>query len=302
MGTDCSGIEAPIQALEQLKIPYKHVFSSEIDKYCIQSIKANYVPGILFGDPDGPYTEGDIRKRDIKNVPDIDLYVCGFPCQPFSTAGERRGLSDKRGNVFLSCLEIITRKQPKYFMLENVRGLINHKKGETWKTIWKKLSDLKNYVVQWKILNTKDYGIPQSRDRVYIIGTKGKFVWPKPCKCKKSLDSYVDYTNTNSIEPPGYLIRSKLFERIPANSKFVDAGFVNSNFINSDKVCPCLTCGKHIWCVPCSRYASIKELLRLQGFPVKFKQVVSTTQMEKQVGNSMSINVLKALLLNLLET
>ena len=84
VGTDCSGIEAPIQALLQLKIPFRHVFSSDIDKYCIQSIKANYNPEIIFGDKDGAFPEGDITKRNIKDVPDIDLYVCGFPCQSFS--------------------------------------------------------------------------------------------------------------------------------------------------------------------------------------------------------------------------
>ena len=119
VGTDCSGIEAPIQALRQLKIPFKHIFSSDIDKYCIQSIKANYDPEIIFGDKDGPYPNGDITTRNIDDVPDIDLYVCGFPCQPFSQAGQRKGFEDKRGNVFWSCLEVIERKQPKYFILEN---------------------------------------------------------------------------------------------------------------------------------------------------------------------------------------
>jgi site-specific DNA-cytosine methylase len=89
VGTDCSGIEAPIQALRQLQIPFNHVFSSDIDKFVIQSIKANYHPGILYGDPDGPYPNGDITKRDVNTIPDIDLYIAGFPCQPFSTAGSR---------------------------------------------------------------------------------------------------------------------------------------------------------------------------------------------------------------------
>jgi site-specific DNA-cytosine methylase len=83
IGTDCSGIEAPIQALKQLKIPFEHVFSSEIDDYCIQSIKSNYTPNIIFGDKEGMFPEGDITKRNVNDIPDIDLYVCGFPCHDF---------------------------------------------------------------------------------------------------------------------------------------------------------------------------------------------------------------------------
>ena len=121
IGTDCSGIEAPIQALRQLGIPHRHVWSSDIDKFCIQSIKSNYDPERLYGDPNGPYPDGDITKRDHSTLPDIDLYVCGFPCQPFSIAGDRKGFEDKRGNVFWSCLDVIKVKQPKYFILENVK-------------------------------------------------------------------------------------------------------------------------------------------------------------------------------------
>ncbi len=104
VGTDCSGIEAPIEALRQLQIPHKHLWSSDIDKFVIQSIKANYEPEILFGDPNGPYPDGDITKRDNSILPDIDLYVAGLPCQPFSISGQRKGFIDKRGNVFCSCL------------------------------------------------------------------------------------------------------------------------------------------------------------------------------------------------------
>ena len=92
-----------------------------------------------------PYKDGDIRNRDNTNLPDIDLYVCGFPCQPFSNAGKGKGLEDKRGNVFFSCLDVIKTKKPKYFILENVKGILGNNKldkkdkyGNTWNIIWGK--------------------------------------------------------------------------------------------------------------------------------------------------------------------
>jgi DNA (cytosine-5)-methyltransferase 1 len=299
VGTDCSGIEAPIEALRQLNIPFKHVFSSEIDKYCIKSIKANYNPNIIFGDKDGPYPEGDIRKRDMNNVPDIDLYVCGFPCQPFSTAGGRKGLEDTRGNVFFSCLEVIKVKEPKYFILENVKGLLLHDKGKTWNIIWTHILELKEYGynVDWKILNTKDYGIPQNRERLFIIGTKSKdnFEWPDKT-IMDNLENYIDWNDNNKQET-----KRKNYSKIKNEWLFVDFNFLNLNSgINSGKFSPCLNTNSGLWCVQKHRYANIKEYLMLQGFCINFNQTISDTQMKKQIGNSMSVNVLKKIIKNLL--
>jgi DNA (cytosine-5)-methyltransferase 1 len=302
IGTDCSGIEAPIQALKQLNIPFEHVFASDIDKYCIQSIKSNYHPQILFGDPDGPYPDGDITNRNIKDVPDIDLYVCGFPCQPFSQAGKRGGFKDKRGNVFWSCLEVIKEKQPKYFILENVKGLLWHDKGDTWKLIWDALKEMDNYGynVQWKVLNTRDYGIPQNRERVYIVGSKQKeFGWPEKKKMK-CLKKYIDHSNTESRLEPTYIYNSKLLKIIPKNSIFVDFGFRNYKHPNADTYSPCIIANNQLWCVLYSRFSTLNELLMLQGFPKKFIQAVSKTRFKKQIGNSMSVNVVKEIIKNLL--
>jgi DNA (cytosine-5)-methyltransferase 1 len=302
VGTDCSGIEAPIQALIQLGIPFKHVFSSDIDKYCIKSIKSNYKPKILFGDPDGHFKNGDITKRDIDDVPDIDLYVCGFPCQPFSQAGNRLGIKDKRGNVFLSCLELITVKQPKYFILENVKGILSidkenkkDKYGKTWKNIIKSLESLDGYNIHWKIMNTKDYGIPQNRERVYIIGTKkNDFNWPKPIKMK-DIKKYVDKTDTTTFK------RTRIIrDETPSDAVFIDLNFSRLNtYINSNKWAPCLNTGSGMWCVVMSRYANMKECFGLQGF-TNFKESVSFCQLRKQIGNSMSVNVLKKIINNLI--
>lgn len=297
VGTDCSGIEAPIQALNQLKIPIKHVFSCDIDKYCRESIEANYDPEILFE---------DMRQRKVKDIPDIDLYVCGFPCQSFSVAGKREGTEDQRGTIFWKCLEVIKKKLPKIFVLENVKGLLSIDNGNTFKEIISSLKGIKKnknliYNVDWKVLNTKDYGIPQSRDRVFIVGISKEydfdFEWPKKKKMK-SLESYVDYTDDKKDNVSSFVIKKKLFERIPKKSIFIDLSFTNASYPNSDIICPCLTTRDGLWCVPLKRKANIKEILSLQGFPKNFKQAVSDAQMKKQIGNSMSVNVLKEIFKN----
>lgn len=286
IGTDCSGIEAPIQALLKLKIPFQHEFSSEIDKYCIESIKANYNPKIIFS---------DITKRDIKDVPNIDLYVAGFPCQPFSIAGKKEGFNDRRGNIFFNCIDLIKNKNPKYFVLENVKGLY---KKDIWKIIQNELEALSNYNIYHSVLNTKDYGIPQNRERVYIIGIdksiKKDFVWPKKKKLK-DLNKFVDYSDTSKYETK----RMRL--EVPKDSIFVDLNFQRGRkYPNSGIYSPCLNTNSGLWNVKMGRYANCNEYLMLQGFSKSFKRVVSISQFKKQIGNSMSVNVLQEIFKNLI--
>jgi len=292
IGTDCSGIEAAIQSLRQLGVPHRHLFSSDIDKYCIKSINANYNPEILYG---------DMTKRDQSTLPDIDLYVCGFPCQPFSQAGHRKGFKDNRGNVFFSCIDVIRTKQPKYFILENVKGLLHHDKGNTWKVIWNEMEKLTElgYVVQWKVLNTRDYGIPQNRERVYMVGNLGKeFVWPKQTDMEP-LENFVDYTDTKQHILSGKYTGLIESSQVPSESLFIDVSFAclpKRKFNNSHKFTGCLNTKGGLYCVAMKRYANSYELLKLQGFPIDFVQVVSLTQLRKQIGNTMSVNVVKKVL------
>ena len=251
VGTDCSGIEAPIQALTQLGIPFTHVFSSDIDKFCIQSIKANYEPQILFGDKDGPFPNGDITKIKIEDIPDIDLYVCGFPCQPFSTSGKKEGFKHRSGNVFWSCLDVIEKKQPKYFILENVKGLLGHDKpvgtkrgkyGNTFNIIWTALLELEKYgyKVQWKVMNTRDYGIPQNRERVYFVGTKENFKWPEKVKMD-DIKNYVDWKDDKKQELP---IKAKKYPdtfNYNRNAFFINIEYLKwQGFPNAHIFSPCL--------------------------------------------------------------
>ena len=164
IGTDCSGIEAPIQAIEKIcdkySLSYSHEFSSEINQYAIKLIQGNYSPKIIFD---------DITKRDTKELPDIDIYVSGFPCQPFSRANKFKTPVDPRLNLFKNCLDVIFHCKPKVFILENVKTLVTLNNGSYFKEIIEQLENKEMYVVNWKVLNTKDYGIPQNRERVIIF-------------------------------------------------------------------------------------------------------------------------------------
>lgn len=134
----------------------------EIDKYAKQSYEAMY-------DTKGELYFNDARKINPKELPDIDLITGGFPCQSFSIAGARKGFEDTRGTLFFEIARIAAVKKPKYLFLENVPGLLNHNSGRTFETILCTLDGL-GYDVCWQVLNSKNFGVPQSRNRVFIIG------------------------------------------------------------------------------------------------------------------------------------
>ena len=115
----------------------------------------------------------DIRKIKTEELPNFDILCAGFPCQSFSIAGKRRGFNDTRGTMFFEVARILKDKRPRYFILENVKGLLNHDRGKTFQTILKILSDF-GYQTQWQLLNSKFFGVPQNRERVYIVGCYGK--------------------------------------------------------------------------------------------------------------------------------
>ena len=306
VGTDCSGIEAPIQALLKLGIKFRHCFSSEIDKKCIQSIQANYNPEILFG----LNSNGNIVERNHSELPEIDLYVCGFPCQSFSPVGKREGLGTNNGNVFRECIDVIKEKQPNYFVLENVKGILWHDKkdkqqkyGKTWEIIWNELKTLETigYNIDFKVLNTRDYGIPQNRERIYIVGDKTKpIVWPEPIAMEK-LSEYIDYSDTNKYTLQGGY--NSLYDQVPKDSIFADAIFSGRkiSYKNSNRFISCINTKGAMYNIAMHRYANTKEYLKLQGFPEDFNIKVSNCQLKKQVGNSMSVNVLVAIFKHLLE-
>lgn len=301
IGTDCSGIEAPIEALKKIKkkysIDFEHKFSSETNEYAIECIKENNNPQILFG---------DIQKRNIKDVPNIDVYVSGFPCQPYSRANKFKSEVDPRINLFEDCLKVILTKKPKCFILENVKTLKTLNKGYYFNQIVDRLEGNGSYNIYHKVINSKDQGIPQSRERLYIIGIlksvmKKEFLFPNNVKMKQ-LKTFIDNTSNEKIDikPSNY----ELFKRIPKDSIFIDIGFRKASYPNSNKWAPCITAQPNMWCVPKQRKATIKEYLMLQGFPKTYKkpETISDHQLKIRVGNSMTVNVIERLLINIFKS
>ncbi len=149
------------QALEKTGYKPLCVLTSEIKPYAIKVLKDNYPHENLVG---------DITQISVDDIPDFDILCAGFPCQAFSSAGKRQGFADTRGTLFFDVERILRAKRPKGFLLENVEGLVTHDKGRTLKIIIDKLSDL-GYKVEYKVLNSAQFGVPQERKRIYIVGT-----------------------------------------------------------------------------------------------------------------------------------
>lgn len=180
VGTDCSGIGTPLLALRALGIVFHHVFASEIDPQARRTLQANHPADIV-------YT--DLRRRDLHAVPQVDVYIAGFPCQPFSLAGLQHGFMAHGGNglLFFDILAYIKLKQPIIFILENVAGLLTVDGGQCFHAIWMGLSSLWAYNVHWRVLNTCQHGIPQNRPRVFLLdfygpGTRGHFPFRSHCQ------------------------------------------------------------------------------------------------------------------------
>ncbi len=154
-----SGVDGFRLGLE--RVGWKCVWSNEVDKYCCMVSRFHY--------GDGELVEGDIREVDAKQVPDHTLLCAGFPCQTFSVAGKRKALSEDRGTLFTHILRVASVKRPMLLLLENVKGLLSSDSGRTFATIIRALGNL-GYLLEWQVLNSKYFGVPQNRERVFIVG------------------------------------------------------------------------------------------------------------------------------------
>lgn len=292
IATDCSGIDAPIEALKRLKLPFKQIWYCDIDKYAHQTAQANHPkPEMVFD---------DMMNRDNKFLPHVDVYVCGFPCQSFSLAGKRLGTKDPRANVIPKMLDTIEHSKPKICILENVRGFMNIEKGVPCVSLIESLKKL-GYTVNSDIYNTKNYGIPQNRERIYIVAIrnnvhKRKYAKPSHIPMKLFDDLIVDKTIHMGKIPEMY---QKNVRKLKPMTQIITS---RNYYSPIENISPTLgTSCREFYLVKYNRLINLKEALKLQGFPKNFKQVVSRTQFSKQIGNSMSVNVVKEIMKNALK-
>jgi len=277
-----------------IRIPFeelggKCIFSSEMDKFAQQTYEAN------FGEK--PY--GDITKIPLKEIPEHDILLAGFPCQPFSIIGEQKGFADTRGTLFFNIESILKDKRPRAFLLENVKGLRSHDKGRTFATIIRKLEELE-YNVHTTILNSLDFGLPQKRERTFIVGflDNVEFQFPKPSKHNTSLEDILEDDNQvdKSLFASEEIIKKRM-EKVKDDYPTPSIWHENkSGNISALRYSCALRAGGsyNYLLVNGKRRPSAREFLRLQGFPETFKVVVSYTQHRKQIGNSVSVPVIRA--------
>lgn len=361
IGTMFSGIGAIEYALKRLNLKSEIQFACDIDKFVKQSYFANYE----IAESNWYKDVHDINGKKYKGK--LDLLVGGSPCQSFSMVGKRRGFDDTRGTLFYEFARVVKESQPNVFIFENVKGLVNHDNGNTFETIKATFDEL-GYKYFYQVLNAKNYGIPQHRERIFVIGFKDKnteFSFPEPIKLEHKMQDFLeDYTDTKYyLKEKGikFVTSSKnrtkrytqingeialcqkanqqfnwhgdfVFER-PEESDFdefiFDVNEVEEKYYLTDKVRdyvlnpgtknfkttiktdleiarPLLQSMHKMHRAGVDNYVTHnkgrirkltpKECLRLMGFRDDFKQVVSDTQMYRQAGNSIVVDVLIAIL------
>ena len=275
----------------------KCVFSSEWDKYAQKTYQANY--------GDLPY--GDITQINAKDIPNHDILLAGFPCQPFSTRGKRQGFEHAtQGTLFFDVLRILKYHMPKMFLLENVQGLLTIQNGETFKIILNCLSEA-GYDVYHELMNAKDFGLPQTRKRVIIVGFR-KDLNIKDFEFPKSAGKTTYINEILEDNPSGYSIskhlqQSYLFKKDDGRPQIVDKSseIQIKTFCASYHKIQRLT-GTFVKGGETGlRLLSELECKRLMGFPDDFKFPVSRTQMYRQIGNSVCVPMIRAVAKKMLQ-
>ncbi|MDP7197016.1 MAG: DNA cytosine methyltransferase [SAR202 cluster bacterium] len=246
------------------------VFACDIDDIANETYELNF----------GMKPIGDITKIHSKNIPDHEILCAGFPCQAFSNVGQKGGLRDPRGALIYEVIRILNEKKPKSFILENVKGLLSHNKGRTFNFIKNQLESI-GYKIYHDILEAKDFGLPQIRKRLFIIGLrndiKNGFNFPK--KEKNLFITFSDIMRGKVEKDYAYTVRIG-GRRSGINNRFNwDAYIVNGKI----------------------RYLTPEECMLLQGFPENFKLSGTLTQQYKQVGNSVPVSIVQAIGIQLIK-
>ena len=318
IGTDCSGIEAPIQALENIGVKFTHLFSSDIDRHVRAMISANF--GVA-----AHHIYEDITKRDHSQMPRCDVYVAGWPCQGNSAAGKRKGFADPRSQVFYSVVAYISRHKPRVVILENVANVLKVNDGKDFQIVLSELSKAGSYNIAWNVLNTNSHGVPQHRPRVYIVCIRkdidqGTFTWPEPLGAARrpGVDRFLDSRKTEPKLTKEFapdkkrasdIFDSKMEELIdkglqPLRKPYLfDIGQGKAYSTPMHDTCPCLMTVSSMWISHYGRTLNLAEKCRLQGMdPRRLEVVVSDAEFAKQLGNAMSVNIIERILVAALPT
>lgn len=273
----------------------KCILASEVDPAARHSYHANF--GIL--------PRGDIRDLEPKDMQDVDLIFGGFPCQPFSIIGKGHGFTDDRGALFFETSRLIAGARPKAFVLENVRRLATHDRGETLRKILVELKSI-GYRVQFRVLNALDFGLPQKRERIIIVGFRDPelgFNWPTPNLKRATLSDVLEpivggkYFVSEKIRNS----RHRLHEanESPAIWHENKSGSVSSHPYS----CALRAGASHNYLlVDGMRRLTPREMLRLQGFPDTFRIVCSDAETRKQAGNAVPVPLIRSVLAEVLKT
>lgn len=270
------------------------VFASDIDPDARRAYMFNY----------GIVPAGDITAVSTEDIPDHDMLMAGFPCQPFSIIGNRMGFDDIRGTLFFEIARILEAKKPKSFILENVKQLSRHDNGRTLKTILATLQSI-GYLVSWKVLNALDFGLPQKRERTIIVGFLDhtiNFSFPAPTG-KGILSEILE--PENKIPDKFYASPRIVKKRQAQHTSMYSPGIWHENKsgnVNSYPYSCALRAGAsyNYLLVDGKRRLTPREMLRLQGFPDSFQIVCSDSQTRKQAGNAVPVNMIREVIKEML--
>ena len=309
------GIELGFEQTNKFRV----VYANEFDKYAKITYELNF-PNTKLDNRDIHVVPSEDVVGDNKNG-NIDVIVGGFPCQAFSIAGYRKGFEDDRGDLFFELLRIIKAKRPRAIFIENVKNMVSHDHGNTFKVIREALTE-NNYYIKWKVLNGKDYGnVPQNRERIYIVGFDNKdsydrFSFPEEIKLSTSLRDIIDFAEKKDDIYYYNSDKQTFLNELKATITSQDTVYQwRRQYVRENKngVIPTLTAnmgtGGHNVPLILTNDGSIrkltpKETFNAQGYPKDFKlpKNVSNAQLYKQAGNSVVVPVIKRIALNMAES